>query len=303
MGSNIVLTDDNQNVLARYEYDVFGAIRAETGTSDNTRKLTGKEFDTDCNLYYYAARYYDPYIGRFTQRDPAGDGLNWYAYVYNNPLKFVDPTGLQTEAPRPLSPLETEVINFMFEGSINPAELRIQITHTRNRGSYNHSEKLISVREDLYDAAGLSPNSTASADIVLSPAVIDYLSTVVHEGVHSWQSVYGGFDGYKYNTLYGKRYTNYGFSFDELRTLDLGREQFASAVSSAFILKWQLEHGAELVNLDFFNFRRWRFNGPLDNLGNLYGDTVVSGWGKTVNRTIAGSLLWFLKPLMAHVGS
>ena len=43
-GSNIVLTADTQNVLVRYEYAVFGAIRSETGTSDNTRKFTGKEF-------------------------------------------------------------------------------------------------------------------------------------------------------------------------------------------------------------------------------------------------------------------
>ena len=82
-------------MLARYEYDVFVAIRNETGTSDNTRKFTGKEFGVDSNLYYYAARYYDPYIGRFTQRDSIGDGVNWYAYVANNPLKFVDPTGLE----------------------------------------------------------------------------------------------------------------------------------------------------------------------------------------------------------------
>ena len=51
-------------MLARYEYDVFGAIRSETGMSDNTRKFTGKEFDADSNLYYYGARYYDPYIGQ-----------------------------------------------------------------------------------------------------------------------------------------------------------------------------------------------------------------------------------------------
>ena len=190
-------------MLARYEYDVFGAIRSETATNADTRKFTGKEFDADSNLYYYAARYYDPYIGRFTQRDPIGDGVNWYAYTYNNPLKFIDPTGLQTEAPRPLSPLEAEAINFMFQGSINPAGLQIQITHMRHRGSYSHSEKLIRVREDLYDVAGLSPDSMASADNVLSPAVIDYLSTVVHEAMHHWSREYGGFDGYRGFQLMG----------------------------------------------------------------------------------------------------
>ena len=97
LGSNIVSTDDNQNVLVRYEYDVFGAIRNETATSDNTRKFTGKEFDADSNLYYYGARYYDPYIGRFTQRDPIADGVNWYAYTDNNPLARVDRNGMVWE--------------------------------------------------------------------------------------------------------------------------------------------------------------------------------------------------------------
>ncbi len=41
-----------------------------------------------------AQAYYDPYVGRFTQRDPIGSGVNWYAYVANNPLKYTDPTGL-----------------------------------------------------------------------------------------------------------------------------------------------------------------------------------------------------------------
>ena len=120
LGSNIVSTDDNQNVLVRYEYDVFGAIRSETGTSDNTRKFTGKEFDADSNLYYYGARYYDPYIGRFTQRDPIGDGVNWYAYTYNNPLKFVDPTGL-----RGLTDHERSVATNFFGNTITLDDINI----------------------------------------------------------------------------------------------------------------------------------------------------------------------------------
>ena len=94
LGSNIVLTDDAKNVLVRYEYDVFGAVRSETGTSDNVRKFTDKEWESDVKLYYFAARYYAPYIGRFVSRDPAGDGVNWYIYTENNPLKYIDPSGM-----------------------------------------------------------------------------------------------------------------------------------------------------------------------------------------------------------------
>jgi murein DD-endopeptidase MepM/ murein hydrolase activator NlpD len=44
--------------------------------------------------YYYNARWYDPTLGRFITEDPARDGDNWYAYVSNNPLAYIDPTGL-----------------------------------------------------------------------------------------------------------------------------------------------------------------------------------------------------------------
>jgi RHS repeat-associated protein len=58
------------------------------------RKFSGKDWDPDASLYYSNARWYDPQIGRFTTEDPARDGANWYAYCGNNPLAFVDPTGL-----------------------------------------------------------------------------------------------------------------------------------------------------------------------------------------------------------------
>ncbi len=42
---------------------------------------------------YLRARNYDPVIGRFTQQDPAMDGLNWYTYCGGNPVMYWDPTG------------------------------------------------------------------------------------------------------------------------------------------------------------------------------------------------------------------
>ena len=47
LGSNIVLTDNDQNVLVRYEYDVFGGIRSEVDTSNNAHCI--KEM---CSKYF-----------------------------------------------------------------------------------------------------------------------------------------------------------------------------------------------------------------------------------------------------------
>ena len=150
LGSNIVSTDDDQNVLARYEYDVFGAIRAETGTSDNTRKFTGKEFDADSNLYYYGARYYDPYIGRFTQRDPAEDGVNWYAYTYNNPLKYTDPTGQAAK----IRDLSDSPVGFMHSVVWDPVEEHFAFNDGSGVTKLYSPEKLTSLLLDFTPIIG-----------------------------------------------------------------------------------------------------------------------------------------------------
>jgi RHS repeat-associated protein len=53
--------------------------------------FTGKELDKD--LYYFNARYYDSNLGKFTSVDPVRDN-HAYSYVNNNPMNFVDPTGM-----------------------------------------------------------------------------------------------------------------------------------------------------------------------------------------------------------------
>ena len=83
-------------VVAEYSYDAFGNRQA-TGTEDQPYGFTGREHDDETGLIYLRARQYDPRTGVFAQRDPigfAGGDLNLYAYVWNDPVNWTDPSGL-----------------------------------------------------------------------------------------------------------------------------------------------------------------------------------------------------------------
>ncbi|MFF5616052.1 RHS repeat-associated core domain-containing protein [Streptomyces albidoflavus] len=50
----------------------------------------------DTGLYHFAARYYDPNIGRFTSQDPSGQEKNPYLYAEGDPVNRIDPSGLSS---------------------------------------------------------------------------------------------------------------------------------------------------------------------------------------------------------------
>ena len=58
-------------------------------------RLVAKRFDPELNLYTFGKRLYDPTLSRWLTTDPAGfvDSMNLYAYVLNNPFRYLDPDG------------------------------------------------------------------------------------------------------------------------------------------------------------------------------------------------------------------
>jgi RHS repeat-associated protein len=91
--STVALTDAAGDVVEQVGADSFGD---GAGSSLTRYGFTGRERDGLTGLYYYRARWYDPQQGRFLSEDPItfAGGINFYAYVGNDPVGKVDPSGL-----------------------------------------------------------------------------------------------------------------------------------------------------------------------------------------------------------------
>jgi RHS repeat-associated protein len=97
IGSITSLSNLSGALAETYAYDAFGKLTAFTGTLTNPFQYTGREFDSETELYSSRARYFDPNAARFLSQDPIrfNGGMNFYAYVRNNPAVFKDVFGLQ----------------------------------------------------------------------------------------------------------------------------------------------------------------------------------------------------------------
>ena len=95
LGSVIAITDRQGEPVLRYAYEAYGRPRAGVFGPYNEQGFTGQRWDAEVGLYYYGGRWYDPETGRFLSEDPVRDGRNWYTYVYNNPLNWIDPWGFE----------------------------------------------------------------------------------------------------------------------------------------------------------------------------------------------------------------
>jgi RHS repeat-associated protein len=116
LSSTQMVTDMYGNVAQQVHYAPFGEVITEYYGNQSAYfeyKFNGKEYDYETGMYYYSARYYAPPV--FISRDPLFEEYFWmspYAYCANNPVKYVDPTGMEfdpAEDKKYVQPMERDI--------------------------------------------------------------------------------------------------------------------------------------------------------------------------------------------------
>ena len=190
---------DNQNsvsaisghegsVLEQINYSAFGTARTDTGNTttinSNPMKYTGREQDVDTGLYYYRARYYDKDTGRFISEDPLGfaAGINFYAYVSNNPVNANDPSGMRADVFATPLPNGQQGFSYTAVGPTGASYPTMEANYDSVlRGTFNTTVGL-----------GLDYHTVQAGDYTLSPRPYIPVKTGI-DGLIQWAgSIKGG---------------------------------------------------------------------------------------------------------------
>ena len=104
LGSSVLELDENAAIISYEEYYPYGstshqAVNSTIEVTPKRYRYTGKERDDETGLYYHGARYYTPWLGRWTTCDPVGGraGIGLYEHAASNPLKLIDPSGREEQ--------------------------------------------------------------------------------------------------------------------------------------------------------------------------------------------------------------
>ena len=101
LGSAVMETAEDGTIISYEEFHPYGtssyrSCKSGFNLSLKRYRFSGKERDDETGFYYFGARYYVPWLGRWTSCDPGGfvKGFNLFKYCSNNPVMYCDPNGM-----------------------------------------------------------------------------------------------------------------------------------------------------------------------------------------------------------------
>jgi RHS repeat-associated protein len=132
--------------VASYTYLPFGALQSSTGSANNPFQYNGQlgVMSQGNGLDFMRARFYSPSLGRFINPDPTAIAApgNPYAYAGNNPVLYVDSTGLQY--------------------NVNPYTGRPVLNNPTNTNVYNLPENYLEVQRALAQRSAIRAAENAA---------------------------------------------------------------------------------------------------------------------------------------------
>ena len=176
LGSTCYVTDGNSNVVQGFLYAPFGEITNEHNSSFGNGVIpkysfNAKELDEETGMYYYEARYMAPPV--FISRDPLFEKyptFTPYAYCANNPVKFIDPTGMELVLTGELEDINSfiKIINSFFDFSSELFILNNGVVRKNDEISEKELDNMSGAQKAFYNTmmSAIENKKVISIDIV-----------------------------------------------------------------------------------------------------------------------------------------
>ena len=178
LGSIRMTVDANGNPVGWDDYYPYGMQmtgRSYTSSADQRYKFTGKELDAPDGLYYFGRRYYDSWRAQWGQVDPMSDkypGWSPYVYCHNNPLRLIDPNGMEDGGPGFFAWLK----NFFTCNSFNKTNPGTEVNRTiveetkiTNKKIGEFPRKTVKATEKYADATSDASTKVSIAGVAAAP--------------------------------------------------------------------------------------------------------------------------------------
>jgi len=182
-------------VTAYFHYGAFGEVVAQAGEATHRKQFNGKENDAVSGLRYYGYRYYDPLTLRWNSRDPLLGGVpelgianpqnhNLYAFSLNNPLRYLDPDGLEAGSAKDGHIEYRQESSMTFASkpySEADAPSFVEEYRTDDEGRKFRLDYVYLNSQDYWDADGMTVRTWRRYDLINKQDVTSLKDTLLNE--------------------------------------------------------------------------------------------------------------------------